>query len=84
MAHSAATALQITVQFVPSIVFLDIDLPDMSGYELALHLHQHRQLQQMRHPIRAQLLISTRSLCVALLELCDDLRMLLSRQVVSE
>jgi CheY-like chemotaxis protein len=48
VAHSAAAALQIAVRFVPNIVFLDIDLPDMSGYELALHLHQHPQLQHMR------------------------------------
>jgi CheY-like chemotaxis protein len=46
--HSAAAALQIAVRFVPNIIFLDIDLPDMSGYDLALHLHQHPQLQQTR------------------------------------
>jgi CheY-like chemotaxis protein len=46
--HSAAEALETAVEFVPSIVFLDIELPDMSGYDVALLLHQHRHLQDMR------------------------------------
>ncbi len=32
----------------PSIIFVDIELPDMSGYDVALLLHQHPRLQQMR------------------------------------
>jgi CheY-like chemotaxis protein len=48
VAHSAATALEVANQFIPSIVFLDIELPDMSGYEAALLLHQHPQLQHTR------------------------------------
>jgi len=48
VAQSATTALQAAVEFAPDIIFLDIDLPDMSGYDLARLLHQHPQLQQMR------------------------------------
>ena len=35
MVHSAADALAVAVEFPPVIVFLDIELPDMSGYEVA-------------------------------------------------
>jgi CheY-like chemotaxis protein len=48
VAHSAVTALQAAVQYCPSIIFVDIELPDMSGYDVALLLHQHPRLQQMR------------------------------------
>ena len=47
-AHSAAAALALAVAFSPRIVLLDIELPDMSGYELARLLHQHPLLQDMR------------------------------------
>jgi CheY-like chemotaxis protein len=46
--HSASAALESAVGFSPDIVLLDIELPDMSGYELALVLHQHPRLQSMR------------------------------------
>jgi CheY-like chemotaxis protein len=39
--HSAATALQAATEFVPSIIFVDIELPEVSGYDVALLLHQH-------------------------------------------
>jgi CheY-like chemotaxis protein len=48
VAQSAASALETAAGFVPDITFLDIDLPDMSGYELARLMHQHPDLQQMR------------------------------------
>jgi CheY-like chemotaxis protein len=48
VARSAADALRAAVEFRPSIVFLDIELPDMGAYELATLLRQHPQLQQMR------------------------------------
>jgi len=48
VAGSAADALCAAVEFRPAIIFLNIELPDMGGYELATHLHQHPQLQQMR------------------------------------
>jgi CheY-like chemotaxis protein len=47
-AHSAAAALALAVAFSPRIVLLDIELPDMSGYELARLLHQHPLLQDVR------------------------------------
>ncbi len=46
--HSAADAVAAAVEFPPAIVFLDIELPDMSGYEVAKLLHQHAQLQATR------------------------------------
>jgi CheY-like chemotaxis protein len=46
--YSAAAALASAVAFNPRIVLLDIELPDMSGYELARLLHQHPRLQDMR------------------------------------
>jgi len=48
VAHSGADALPTAVLFRPAIIFLDIELPDMGGYELATLLHQHPRLQQMR------------------------------------
>ena len=48
MVHSAADALAVAVEFPPVIVFLDIELPDMSGYEVATLLHQHAHLQATR------------------------------------
>ena len=46
--YSAATALESAVGFSPGIILLDIELPDMSGYELARLLHQHPRLQNIR------------------------------------
>ena len=48
MVHSAADAVAAAVEFPPAIVFLDIELPDMSGYEVAKLLHQHSHLQATR------------------------------------
>ena len=48
MVHSAADAVAAAVEFPPAIVFLDIELPDMSGYEVATILHQHAQLRATR------------------------------------
>jgi CheY-like chemotaxis protein len=48
MVHSAAEAVAAAVEFPPAIIFLDIELPDMSGYEVAMRLHQHAQLQATR------------------------------------
>jgi CheY-like chemotaxis protein len=63
VAASAAGALRAAVEFRPAVIFLDIELPDMGGYELAALLHQHPQLQDTRlialtgeggHPAREQ------------------------------
>jgi two-component system LytT family response regulator len=38
---SAQQALLDVAQWTPDIIFLDIEMPEMSGLELAKHLHQH-------------------------------------------
>ncbi len=48
MVHCAADAVAAAVEFPPAIIFLDIELPDMSGYEVAKLLHQHAHLQATR------------------------------------
>jgi CheY-like chemotaxis protein len=46
--HCAADAVSAAAEFLPAIVFLDIELPDKSGYEVAQLLHKHAQLQETR------------------------------------
>jgi CheY-like chemotaxis protein len=46
--HLAADAVAAAAEHAPTIVFLDIELPDMSGYEVAKLLHQHAHLQAVR------------------------------------
>jgi CheY-like chemotaxis protein len=48
VAHTGATALALAVEFVPTVTLVDLELPDVSGYELARRLSQHPQLQNMR------------------------------------
>ena len=48
VAYTGATALALAVEFVPTVVLVDLELPDMSGYEVARHLSQHPQLQSLR------------------------------------
>jgi two-component system, sensor histidine kinase len=48
VAYTGATALALAVEFVPTVVFVDLGLPDMSGYDLARRLSQHPQLQNLR------------------------------------
>lgn len=48
VAYSGATALAMAVDFVPTVLLVDLDLPDMSGYDVARHLSQHPQLQNLR------------------------------------
>jgi len=38
VAYTGATALALAVEFVPTVLFVDLDLPDMSGYDLARQL----------------------------------------------
>ena len=33
VAYTGATALALAVEFVPTVLLVDLDLPDMSGYE---------------------------------------------------
>jgi CheY-like chemotaxis protein len=46
--HCAADAVAAAVEHAPAIVLLDIELPDMSGYDVAKLLHQHAHLQAIR------------------------------------
>ena len=48
VAHTGATALALALEFVPTVLLVDLDLPDMSGYDVARQLSQHPQLQNLR------------------------------------
>lgn len=48
VASSGQAALALAQTFVPTVVLLSLDLPDMSGYHVALHLSQHPRLQNLR------------------------------------
>jgi CheY-like chemotaxis protein len=48
VASTGATALALAVEFVPTVLLVDLDLPDMSGYAVARQLSQHPQLQNLR------------------------------------
>lgn len=48
VAHTGAEALRLAQSQPPDIVFLDIGLPDMSGYDVARRL---RMLPGMRHAV---------------------------------
>ena len=43
VAYTGATALALAVGFVPTVALVDLELPDMSGYEVARHLSQDSQ-----------------------------------------
>lgn len=46
--YSGRAALELAAGFRPSVVLLDLNLPDMNGYEVARLLHQHVRRQDMR------------------------------------
>jgi CheY-like chemotaxis protein len=48
VAHSGQAALAIAVTFLPTVVLLRLDLPDMSGYDVARQLSQYPRLQNPR------------------------------------
>jgi CheY-like chemotaxis protein len=48
IAHSGHSALAIAAEFHPQVVLLDLDLPDMNGYEVAQLLREHAQRQDFR------------------------------------
>jgi signal transduction histidine kinase/ActR/RegA family two-component response regulator len=48
VAHDAPTALRIAAEFAPNVAFLDIGLPVMDGYELAVHLREIPGLATLR------------------------------------
>ena len=48
VAYSGHAALAIAAEFQPSVVLLELDLLDMSGYEVARLLREHAQSQDLR------------------------------------
>ncbi|HZO22072.1 MAG TPA: response regulator [Steroidobacteraceae bacterium] len=52
-ACSARKALQAAVDFAPSLALLDLELPDMSGFELARKLRAHPNSGVRRTPLLA-------------------------------
>jgi CheY-like chemotaxis protein len=48
VAYTGASALALAVAFLPTVLLVDLDLPDMSGYDVARQLSQHPRLQGLR------------------------------------
>jgi CheY-like chemotaxis protein len=48
VAYTGASALAQAAAFLPTILLVDLDLPDMSGYDVARHLSQHPKLRGLR------------------------------------
>lgn len=48
VAYTGAAALALAVEFRPTFLLVDLDLPDMSGYEVARQLSQHPHPQSLR------------------------------------
>jgi CheY-like chemotaxis protein len=48
VAYTGATALALAVEFVPTVVLVELELPDMNGYEVARQLSRHPQLRSLR------------------------------------
>ena len=48
VAYTGAAALVLAVEFRPTILLVDLDLEDMSGYDVARHLYQHPHLKNLR------------------------------------
>jgi CheY-like chemotaxis protein len=46
--HTGAAALALAVEFRATVLLVDLELPDMSGYDLARSLSQHPRLQNLR------------------------------------
>jgi signal transduction histidine kinase/ActR/RegA family two-component response regulator len=47
-AHDGPSALEAAREYQPEVVFLDIGLPGMSGYQVARHLREHAGENRMR------------------------------------
>lgn len=52
-AYSARRALVAAADFHPSVAILDLELPDMTGYQLAQRLRAHLQCHVRRVPLLA-------------------------------
>ena len=48
VASSGAAALAVAAEFYPSVVLLELELPDMSGYDVARLLREHAQTHELR------------------------------------
>jgi len=48
MAHDAESAERVALEFSPQVAILDIRLPDVNGYDLALRLSAHESLAECR------------------------------------
>lgn len=46
LAHTGTSALAVAAEFAPDIVFLDIGLPELNGYEVACRLRADQTLRQ--------------------------------------
>lgn len=46
--YSGQAALTMAMTFAPTVVLMGLELPDMSGYDLARQLSQHPWLQNLR------------------------------------
>lgn len=52
-AYSAKRALAVAKDFAPAIALLDLELPDMTGYQLAARLRSHLSLCVRKVPLLA-------------------------------
>ena len=52
-AYSAKRALAIALDFLPGVALLDLELPDMTGYQLANKFRSHRSENLRRVPLLA-------------------------------
>jgi len=52
-AYSANRALQVAADFAPAVALLDLDLPDMTGYQLASRMRSHLSSSIRRVPLLA-------------------------------
>jgi CheY-like chemotaxis protein len=52
-AYSARRALAVAEEFAPAVALLDLELPDMTGYQLAARLRAHLSVGVRRVPLLA-------------------------------
>jgi CheY-like chemotaxis protein len=52
-AYSARRALSVAKDFAPAVALVDLELPDMTGYQLAARLHSHLSLCVRKVPLLA-------------------------------
>jgi CheY-like chemotaxis protein len=52
-AYSARRALTVAADFIPTVALLDLELPDMTGYQLAQKMRSHLQRHVRQMPLLA-------------------------------